>query len=154
MRFTSSKKTLLIKLVLLVSSQFTPLLELIKEKISENDLKAYVNMHDEDSNTPLLYATFKGNYEKVNCLIKNGAKVEMGNFMGLSVMHMVAKGDKLNMLIYFKEKYGFSVNDRDVPGNTLLHLACHMAIKNSINFLLSWINDINILDRKGQTPLI
>jgi palmitoyltransferase len=28
-----------------------------------------------------------------------------------------------------------------------------MAAENSINFLLSWIDDINILDRKGQTPL-
>ena len=153
MRFTSSKKTLLIKLVLLECSQFTALFDLIKEKISENELKSYVNMPDEDSNTPLLYATFKGNYEKVDCLIKNGAKVEMRNFMGLSVMHMAAEGDKPNMLIYFKEKYGFSVNDRDYPGNTPLHWACHMAAENSINFLLSWINDINILDRKGQTPL-
>ena len=153
MRFTSSKKTLLIKLVLLECSLFTALFDLIKEKISENELKSYVNMPDEDSNTPLLYATFKGNYEKVDCLIKNGAKVEMRNFMGLSVMHMAAEGDKPNMLIYFKEKYGFSVNDRDYPGNTPLHWACHMAAENSINFLLSWINDINILDRKGQTPL-
>ena len=39
MRFTSSKKTLLIKLVLLECSQFTSLFELIKEKISEDDLK-------------------------------------------------------------------------------------------------------------------
>ena len=153
MRFTSSKKTLLIKLVLLECNQFTALFELIKEKLNPNDLKSYVNIPDEDSNTPLLYATFKGNYEKVECLIKNGAKVEMRNFMGLSVMHMAAEGDKPNMLIYFREKYGFSVNDRDYPGNTPLHWACHMAAENSINFLLSWINDINILDRKGQTPL-
>ena len=153
MRFTSSKKTLLIKLVLLESNQFTPLFDLIKEKLNPNDLKKYINIPDEDSNTPLLYATFKGSYEKVECLIENGAKIEMRNFMGLSVMHMAAEGDKPNMLIYFKEKYGFSVNDRDYPGNTPLHWACHMAAENSINFLLSWINDINILDRKGQTPL-
>ena len=153
MRFTSSKKTLLIKLVLLECNQFTALFDLIKEKVNENDLRSYVNMPDEDSNTPLLYATFKGSYEKVECLIKNGAKVEMRNFMGLSVMHMAAVGDKPNMLIYFKNKYGFSVNDRDYPGNTPLHWACHMAAENSINFLLSWVDDINILDRKGQTPL-
>ena len=153
MRFTGSKKTLLIKLVLLECNQFTNLFDLIKEKVEENNLKSYVNMADEDSNTPLLYATFKGSYDKVDCLIKNGAKVEMRNFMGLSVMHMAAEGDKPNMLIYFKEKYGFSVNDRDFPGNTPLHWACHMSAENSINFLLSWINDINILDRKGQTPL-
>jgi len=153
MRFTSSKKTLLIKLVLLECNQFTAIFDLIKEKLNENELKSYVNVTDEDSNSPLLYAAFKGSYEKVECLIKNGAKVEMRNFMGLSVMHMAAEGDKPNMLIYFKEKYGFSVNDRDYPGNTPLHWACHMSAENSINFLLSWINDINILDRKGQTPL-
>ena len=55
--------------------------------------------------------------------------------MGLSVMHMAAESDKLNMLIYFKEKYGFSVNDRDYPGNTPLHWACYMAAENSINLL-------------------
>ena len=153
MRFTSTKKTLLIKLVLLECNQFTPLFDLIKEKINENELRAYVNKPDDDSNTPLLYATFKGNLEKVECLIKHGAKVEMRNFMGLSVMHMAAEGDKPNMLIYFKDKYGFNVNDRDYPGNTPLHWSCHMAAENSINFLLSWIDDINILDRKGQTPL-
>jgi palmitoyltransferase len=153
MRFTSSKKTLLIKLVLLECSQFTSLFDLIKEKLDPNDLILYVNIPDEDSNTPLLYAAFKGSYEKVECLIKNGAKIEMRNFMGLSVMHMAAEGDKPNMLIYFKDKYGFNVNDRDYPGNTPLHWACHMSAENSINFLLSWINDINILDRKGQTPL-
>ena len=153
MRFTTTKKTLLIKLVLLECNQFTLLFDLIKAKIDEKNLKIYINVPDEDSNTPLLYATFKGNFDKVDCLIKNGAKVEMRNFMGLSVMHMAAEGDKPNMLIYFKEKYGFSVNDRDFPGNTPLHWACHMAAENSINFLLSWINDINILDRKGQTPL-
>ena len=59
-RFTSSKKTLLIKLVLLESNQFTSLFDLLKEKLKENDLKSYVNVPDEDSNTPLLYATFKG----------------------------------------------------------------------------------------------
>ena len=77
----------------------------------------------------------------------------MRNFMGLSVMHMAAQGDKPNMLIYFKDEFGFSINDRDFPGNTPLHWACHMAAENSINFLLSWMSDINILDRKGQTPL-
>ena len=152
-RFTVSKKTLLIKLVLLECSQFKDLFEELKKKIKPKDFKFYVNLPDEDGNTPLLYATFKGSYDKVECLINNGAKVNMRNYMGLSVMHMAAEGDRPNMLIYFKEKYGFSVNDRDYPGNTPLHWACHMATENSINFLLSWINDINILDKKGQTPL-
>ena len=152
-RFTSSQKSLLIKLVLLESNQFPTLFDIIKTKLSKEELVSFINLPDDNSNTPLLYATFKGSIEKVDILIKHGAKVEMRNFMGLSVMHMAAQGDKPNMLIYFKEKYGFSIIDRDFPGNTPLHWACHMATENSINFLLSWMNDINILDRKGQTPL-
>ena len=152
-RFTSSQKTLLIKLVLLESNQFPVLFDIIKNKLTKEELISLVNLPDDNSNTPLLYAAFKGSYEKVNILINNGAKVEMRNFMGLSVMHMAAQGDKPNMLIYFKDKFGFSILDRDFPGNTPLHWACHMAQENSINFLLSWMNDINILDRKGQTPL-
>ena len=153
MRFTSSQKSLLIKLVLLETNQFPNLFESVKKKLSKDELINLINFPDDNSNTPLLYATFKGSYEKVNLLIENGAKVEMRNFMGLSVMHMAAQGDKPNMLIYFKEKFGFSIIDRDFPGNTPLHWACHMAAENSINFLLSWMSDINILDRKGQTPL-
>ena len=40
MRFTNSRKIILIKLVLLECSQFTVLFDLIKEKISENELKS------------------------------------------------------------------------------------------------------------------
>ena len=152
-RFTSSQKSLLIKLVLLETNQFPAIFEIIKKKLTKEELISLVNLPDDNSNTPLLYATFKGSYEKVNILIEHGAKVEMRNFMGLSVMHMAAQGDKPNMLIYFKDKCGFSIIDRDFPGNTPLHWACHMAAENSINFLLSWMSDINILDRKGQTPL-
>ena len=152
-RFTSSQKSILIKLVLLDSDEFLNLFDIIKKKLTKEELTTLINLPDDNSNTPLLYATFKGSYEKVNTLIKHGAKVEMRNFMGLSVMHMAAQGDKPNMLIYFKDEFGFSINDRDFPGNTPLHWACHMAAENSINFLLSWMSDINILDRKGQTPL-
>ena len=152
-RFTSSQKTLLIKLVLLESNQFPILFDIIKKKLTNEELISLVNLPDDNSNTPLLYAAFKGDYEKADILIKHGAKVEMRNFMGLSVMHMAAQGDKPNMLIFFKEKYNFSVLDRDFPGNTPLHWACHMAQENSINFLLTWMNDVNVLDRKGQTPL-
>ena len=136
-RFTSSQKSILIKLVLLESNQFPFIFDIIKKKLSKDELVSLINLPDDNSNTPLLYATFKGSYEKVNILIEHGAKVEMRNFMGLSVMHMAAQGDKPNMLIYFKDKFGFSILDRDFPGNTPLHWACHMAAENSINFLLS-----------------
>ena len=89
MRFTGSKKSLLIKLVLLECNQFTALFELIKEKLKPNDLKSYVNIPDEDSNTPLLYATFKGNYEKVECLIKNILKKNMDLMLKIEIFQVI-----------------------------------------------------------------
>ena len=150
-RFNNDKKTLLIKLVFL-ENNFKNIFEIIKNKISPSNLKIFINATDDNGLTPLLYSVFLGKYDTVICLIENGAKVSMRNFMGLSVMHMAAQGDYPNMLIYFKEIYHFSVNDRDYAGNTPLHWACHMGSENCINFLISWMDDINILNKKGQTP--
>ena len=66
---------------------------------------------------------------------------------------MAAEGDKSNILIYFKNKYTVSVNDRDYQGNIPLQWACHMAVENSIYFLLSWVAGINILNRKGKNSI-
>ena len=34
-----------------------------------------------------------------------------------------------------------------------MHWACFTAAENSFKFLLSWMNDINIVDKRGYTPL-
>ena len=150
-RFNNDKKTLLIKLIFL-ETPFKTLFNILKNKITTNNLKIFINTSDDNGIPPLLYAVFLGKYDTVICLIENGAKINMRNFMGLSVMHMAAQGDHPNMLIYFKEIYHFSINDRDYAGNTPLHWACHMGSENCINFLISWMDDINILNKKGQTP--
>ena len=151
LHFNNDKKTLLIKLIFL-ETDFTKLFNIIKKKITPQNLNIYINTTDDNGISPLLYASFLGKYDTVILLIENGSKINMRNFMGLSVMHMAAQGDNPNMLIFFKEKYNFSVNDRDYAGNTPLHWACHIGSENVINFLISWMNDINILNKKGQTP--
>ena len=83
----------------------------------------------------------------------NGADYKMRNYMGLSVMHMSSQGDKPSLLILFKDKYNFNVLDRDFNGNTPLHWAVNSTAENSINFLISWMNDVNQVDNKGQTVL-
>ena len=151
LRFNNDKKSLLIKIIFL-ETNFKILFNLIKNKLSPQNLNTYINTTDDNGISPLLYASFVGKYDTVILLIENGSKVDMRNFMGLSVMHMAAQGDNPNMLIFFKEKYKFSINDRDYAGNTPLHWACHIGSENVINFLICWINDINILNKKGQTP--
>ena len=115
----------------------------IKQKLSKEELKNYINCQDEEGNSVLLYATFKGNYEVVTELIQNGADIYERNFMGLSVMHMAAQGDRPNLLIFFKDKYDMDILDKDYAGNTPLHWACHTTAENAIN--IQFIKKLNFL---------
>ena len=66
---------------------------------------------------------------------------------------MAAQGNNPNIIIFFKEKYNFTINKKDNNGNTPLHWACYSNAENSINFLLSFISDVNVKNNNGQTPL-
>lgn len=136
-----------------IQSQFFDIFNCIKQKLTPEQLSELINTQDEEGNSVLHYASFKGNFDILLELIANGADIDMRNYMGLSVMHMAAQGDRPNILIYFKDKYKKDIIDCDYNGNTPLHWACHTTAENSINFLLSWMTDVNIRDKKGQTPL-
>jgi hypothetical protein len=66
---------------------------------------------------------------------------------------MAAQGDNPNIIIYFKEKYKMSIYSKDLKGNTPLHWACFNCAEHSVNFLLSFMNNINQQNDSGQTPL-
>ena len=154
MKFGQNSETILHKLIIMdIQTLFSNAFQAIKEKFSKEEFIQFINLQDIQGNTALLYAVFKGNYDIVKTLIDNGADYTMRNFMGLSVMHMSAQGDRPNLLIYFKDKYNFDIFDRDFNGNTPLHWAVNSASENAINFLLSWMKNINFVDKKGQTPL-
>ena len=151
---STNSKTLLQKLIILdIQSLFFQVFYLIKNKFSEQELKNYINLQDSEGNTALLYACFKGNFQIVKSLLDNGAEVNQRNFMGLNVLHMSSQGDRPNLLIYFKDKYHFDINQTDFEGNNPLHWACHTNAENSINFLISWMDNINLVNKKNQTPL-
>ena len=136
-----------------IQSLFITVYDCIRSKLSSEMLSQYINVQDEEGNTVLLYASFKGNIDVITTLISSGANVQIRNNMGLSVMHMAAQGDRPHLLIYFKDKYNLNICDKDYNGNTPLHWACHTTAENAINFLLYWMPNINIQDKKGQTPL-
>lgn len=66
---------------------------------------------------------------------------------------MAAQGNNPNIIIYFKTKYNMSVLSQDSQGNIPLHWACYNSSEESINFLLSYMDDINIRNNDGRTPL-
>lgn len=66
---------------------------------------------------------------------------------------MAAQGNNPNIIIYFKVKYNMSVLTTDSQGNIPLHWACYNSSEEAINFLLSYMDDINIQNNDGKTPL-
>ena len=116
-------------------------------------LKSYINKTDIFGNTAILYAAYRGNIFIVRSLIECGADVNVTSNKGLNVLHMAAQGNNPNIIIYFKTKYNMSVLSKDSQGNIPLHWACYNSSEEAINFLLSYMDDINIQNNEGKTPL-
>jgi len=66
---------------------------------------------------------------------------------------MASQGDNPNVIIYFKDKYNMSIYEVDINGNTPLHWACYNCADNSVNYLLAYMDNINIQNNIGQTAL-
>jgi len=154
LRLTPKKLTLIDQIILSCSySTYEKLFSILKYKFRINKINTYLNIQDLDGNTPLLYAAYRGNLKIIQNLINNGSLLSCTSKSGLNVIHMAAQGNNPNIIIFFKEKYNFTINKKDNNGNTPLHWACYSNAENSINFLLSFISDVNVKNNNGQTPL-
>ena len=154
LRLTPKKLTLIDQIILTCSySIYEKLFSILKHKFRINQINTYLNIPDLDGNTPLLYAAYRGNLKIIQNLINNGSLLNCTSKSGLNVIHMAAQGNNPNIIIFFKEKYNFTINKKDNNGNTPLHWACYSNAENSINFLLSFISDVNVKNNNGQTPL-
>ena len=154
LRLTPKKLTLIDQIILSCSySTYEKLFSILKYKFRINKINTYLNIQDLDGNTPLLYAAYRGNLKIIQNLINNGSLLNCTSKSGLNVIHMAAQGNNPNIIIFFKEKYNFTINKKDNNGNTPLHWACYSNAENSINFLLSFISDVNVKNNNGQTPL-
>ena len=120
---------------------------------ANNELKRWINCQSEQGYTALHYAAYRGNIELINILISNGAQIDIMNKRGLNVMHMSSQGNQPTSLVYFKEKYQLDIHSIDGMGSTPLHWACYTGSENSVLFLLTWSNKVNVQDREGLTPL-
>lgn len=126
---------------------------ILRRKFNQARLTAYINKTDIFGNTAILYAAYRGNIFIVRSLIECGADVNIISKKGLNVLHMAAQGNNPNIIIYFKTKYNISVFSQDSQGNIPLHWACYNSSEEAINFLLSYMDDINIRNNDGRTPL-
>lgn len=121
---------------------------------AQKEIEKWVNKKSKKQGyTAIHYASFKGNIDIIQMLIKNKANVEISNFRGINVLHMAAQGDSPNSLIYFKEKFNMNIESLDELYSTPLHWGCYYGSDLAIVFLLSWNVNINNKDKEGLTPL-
>ena len=136
------------------TNYYDKILQILKTKFDEPTLKNYINKEDLLGNTAILYASYRGNLRILESLVECGANINIiSKKGGLNVLHMAAQGNNPNIIIYFKEKYNFSVNIPDSSGNLPLHWACYNSSEEAIDFLLSFMDNINIQNNDGITPL-
>lgn len=135
------------------SDCYESVINILNDKFKKVSLKSYINIEDEFGNTAILYAAYRGNIHIVKSLINYGADANAKSKKGLNVLHMAAQGNNPHLIIYFKEKYNLSVESQDNAGNLPLHWACYNSSEEAINFLLSFMDNINVPNNEGKTPL-
>ncbi len=107
------------------------------------------------------FAAWAGNIESINTLLKHEADLNIVNSNGIGLMHIAAQADQPALLVfsfrqleqvYLREK-GMGVSVGDKWGSTPLHWACYMAAENAVSYLLASVNNLNLQDVEGLTPL-
>ena len=74
----------------------------LDENKSVERLEKFLNRQNSEGFTPLHFASFRGNVEIIDFLIKKGADYRIVNSQGLSVVHLAAQGDQPKSLCYFR----------------------------------------------------
>lgn len=90
---------------------------------SKEILKEYLNRKDSFGLAPLHIASHNGQTEIIKLLISHGANPYLTTDDGLSVIHLAAEGDSVNVIHYFVKNYNINIDARDDRESTPLHWA-------------------------------
>jgi len=123
------------------------------EKNSFTKFLDYLNLRNIKGYDALLYSAYRGNYEIFMKLMDNGANLNSNNINGLNVLHLSVQGNRLNIITTLMEKYIFDINKQDNQGNSALHWAVYFNNQQSIDYLLYYNININIIDNDNCTAM-
>lgn len=122
-----------------------------------NLLYDFINKKDNHDYFPIHYAITTGNLKLINLLIDNLGDVSLLTKNGFNCLHLATTLNKLEVFvfIYEKEKYKkkITLEDTDFQGNTILHVSCFSGAYDIFDFLISQEINVNIKDKKGNSPL-
>jgi len=129
----------------------TATIESVKQEIANG---ADVNAKDKYGKTGFNAACLYGaSTEIIKFLIKSGTTIDLRKDFGSAVLFSCLSNKNLETLGVFVN-LGADVNARNIDGQTLLMLACHLKAKSDVfSTLISLGADIHIKDNKGKTAL-
>ncbi|KAG8291376.1 putative ankyrin repeat protein RF_0381 [Homalodisca vitripennis] len=111
-----------------------------------------VNQEDKFKITPLVWPVRRGNIDFVEKLTARGANVDYKDEHGESLLHYAVRCGSVSIVKMLAK--GDIVNGRNIHGQTPLHLAAKLEIKETVEILLAEGADVNCKDNYGETPLI
>ena len=154
-------KTAIMLLIILLSLSLSTAQEIFQyaregnlEKLREltaDDIEL-VNITDDDSNTPIFYASLGGQLDVIKFLIEKGAKADLKNTSAETPLHYAAYGGSTNVTQFLIKK-GLEVNAKNLYGYSPLHYAVLAGKKDAADILVSSGADINLKTGQGNTPL-
>ena len=103
--------------------------------------------------TPLQLAARKGRVEVMDLLIKHGANLRLVDSQDFSCLHSVTHSSDYWALLYILCQPDIAVNERDNMGLTPLHWAAQQGDEVSVQVLLEFGANPNVVDHNGLTAL-
>ena len=113
------------------------------------ELKAYGSKYEL---TPLMFASYSGNYNLVKFSMDNGADINLKCGGGWTALMLASEFGHLEIVKYLIEN-GADVNSQDRDGWTALIEATNGGRLEVVKYLVENGADINIKDKNGNTAL-
>lgn len=128
-------------------------LSLVKYLVEEKG--ADIHATSQQGHTPLYEAVDEGNLPVVKYLVAKGAKLDIQDEDGATLLHGAASAQKnaKSVLVFLVNK-GLSLETVDQHGNTPLHEAALNDNAEAVSYLLQKGLDVNAQDQGGITPLM
>lgn len=112
------------------------------------------NQRDSSGFTPLMTSSIRGDKEITQILLTAGADVNSKNERGETVLLDATSSRRAEIVeLLLASGADISAIDRDLH-RTALHIACANGDLATVKALLPKVQDVNVRDREGQTPLL
>lgn len=126
----------------------TGTVENLKELMTSNP--EIINTVNNDGNSPLIIACYKGNYEVANYLIKQVKDVNYASKMGTALMAATVKNDLPIVKLLLENRA--NPNIADANGTTALHYAANFKFYDIATMLIQYKANVELEDSRKKTP--